>query len=241
MFNKILVPLDGSALAERAIPHAERIARLFGGKIVLLQVLDPSPYQDNPNAMEPLHWQIRKAETDMYLQGLADRICGHICEDESERLNRVSYAIREGKTAENIVDFAQDENVELLVISTHGAGGLSRWNTSSIVHKVLDQIYLPSLVVRAYAVTEPAGESIHYRNILLPIDSSHRAECALSAGISIALAETEAQRAEMQASSSSSKQVHPASSGSNMVANHGAAGNHGAAENQALPKIWALP
>ena len=158
MFNKILVPLDGSALAERAIPHAERIARLFGGKIVLLQVLDPSPYQDNPNAMEPLHWQIRKAETDMYLQGLADRICGHICEDESDRPNRVSYAIREGKTAENIVDFAQDENVELLVISTHGAGGLSRWNTSSIVHKVLDQIYLPSLVVRAYAVPEPVGE-----------------------------------------------------------------------------------
>lgn len=69
MFNRILVPLDGSKLAERALPHAEQFARIFGSNIVLLQVLDPISYHENPNPVDPLSWQIRKAETDIYMQG----------------------------------------------------------------------------------------------------------------------------------------------------------------------------
>jgi hypothetical protein len=71
MFNRILVPLDGSMLAERAIPHAEQFARIFGSSIILLQVLDPTSYHENPNPVDPLSWQIRKAEADMYMNGIA--------------------------------------------------------------------------------------------------------------------------------------------------------------------------
>jgi nucleotide-binding universal stress UspA family protein len=74
MFNRILVPLDGSTLAERAIPHAEQFARIFGSSIVLLQVLNPTSYHENPSAVDPLSWQIRKAEADMYMQGIAEMI-----------------------------------------------------------------------------------------------------------------------------------------------------------------------
>jgi len=74
MFNRILVPLDGSALAERAIPHAEEFARIFDSRIILLQVLDPTSFHENPNPVDPLSWQIRKAEADMYMQGIAARI-----------------------------------------------------------------------------------------------------------------------------------------------------------------------
>ena len=74
MFNRILVPLDGSTLAERAIPHAEQFARIFGSSIILLQVLDPTSYHENPNPVDPLSWQIRKAEADMYMNGIAARI-----------------------------------------------------------------------------------------------------------------------------------------------------------------------
>ena len=48
MFTRILVPLDGSTLAERAIPHAELFARIFGASIILLQVLEPTSYHENP-------------------------------------------------------------------------------------------------------------------------------------------------------------------------------------------------
>ena len=74
MFNRILVPLDGSTLAERAIPHAEQFARIFGSSIILLQVLDPTSYHENPKFVDPLSWQIHKSEADMYLSRIASRI-----------------------------------------------------------------------------------------------------------------------------------------------------------------------
>jgi nucleotide-binding universal stress UspA family protein len=189
MFNRILVPLDGSPLAERAIAHAEMFARIFGGSIILLQVLEPTSYHENPKAVDPLSWQIRKAEADMYMKGITRRISENLGEispsDADEKIKRVEYYIREGKTAENIIDFAHNENIDLLVICTHGSGGLSRWNISSVTQKVINLVYLPILIVRAY-ISPNADETIrHYRKILLPIDSSRRAECSLSAGIEL--------------------------------------------------------
>jgi nucleotide-binding universal stress UspA family protein len=200
MFNRILVPLDGSTLAERAIPHAEQFARIFGSSIILLQVLDPTSYHENPNSVDPLRWQIRKAEADMYMNGIAARLREHLHEStmdvkggqsrsRNEKKIRVEYSIREGKTAENIVNFAHAENIDLLVISTHGSGGLSRWNISSVTQKVINLIYLPVLIVRAYNQPETEDTRIHYHRILLPIDSSRRAEFALSAGIALARGE----------------------------------------------------
>jgi nucleotide-binding universal stress UspA family protein len=201
MFSRILVPLDGSTLAERAIPHAEKFARIFGSTIILLQVLDPTSYHQNPNPVDPLSWQIRKAEANMYMNGVVARLREDLRDstievNEAQNISgqeirvRVEYAIREGKTAENIVNFAHAENVDLLVISTHGSGGLSRWNISSVTQKVINLIYLPVLIIRAY--NQPGKETggIQYRRILLPIDSSRRAECALPAGIALAQGES---------------------------------------------------
>jgi len=200
MFNRILVPLDGSKLAERAIPHAEQFARIFGSAIVLLQVLDPTSYHENPNPVDPLSWQIRKTEADMYMSGIAARIRRNLnvssleakgtqTRGTDELKDRVEYSIQEGKPAENIVNYAYTNNIDLLVISTHGSGGLSRVNISSVTQKVINLIYLPVLIVRAY--DQPAMENarIRYRRILLPIDSSRRAECSLAAGIALARGE----------------------------------------------------
>ncbi|NTV36502.1 MAG: universal stress protein [Anaerolineaceae bacterium] len=200
MFNRILVPLDGSTLAERAIPHAEQFARIFGSSIILLQVLDPTSYHENPKPVDPLSWQIRKTEADMYMSGVAKRIRQDLRENKTdgktapnrvrtEKKSRVEYFIREGKPADNIVNFAQTEEIDLLVISTHGSGGLTRWNISSVTQKVVNLVYLPVLIVRAYNQPETEDAHIHYRRILLPIDCSRRAECALAAGIALASGE----------------------------------------------------
>jgi nucleotide-binding universal stress UspA family protein len=195
MFERILVPLDGSTLAERALPHAEEFARIFKSHIILLQVLDPTSYHENSNPVDPLSWHIRKAEADTYLNGIAahlrESLRGSVpmTRGKNEK-NLVEYSIREGKTAENIVNFAQSENIDLVIISTHGSGGLSRWNISSVTQKVINLIYLPVLIVRAYHKSGSEEPRIHYRNILLPFDSSRRAECALSAGIALARGET---------------------------------------------------
>jgi nucleotide-binding universal stress UspA family protein len=224
VFSRILVPLDGSLLAEHTIAHAEQFAKVFGGSITLLQVLDPTPFHESRSTVEPLNWQIRKAEAEMYLQGVAGKIRdGGI---------PVDYAIQEGCAPDKIIDFAHSENVELVVLSTHGISGLSRWNTSSVTNKVLEKIYLPVLLVRAYLemgnipAPQPQATRVEsnpqiglqipeadcgsvaaagvpaenrpdvyspfsYRRILLPIDSSRRAECALPAATGLAKAQQE--------------------------------------------------
>jgi nucleotide-binding universal stress UspA family protein len=201
MFNRILVPLDGSTLAERALPHAEQFARIFGSSIILLRVLDPASFHENSNPVDPLSWQIRKAEADVYMDGVAARLREKLGEGVldakgtpsnggEKKKGRVEYSIREGKTAESIVNFAHTEAIDLLVISTHGSGGLSRWNISSVTQKVINLIYLPVLIVRAYNQPESEDARVHYRRILLPIDSSRRAECSLPAAIALARGET---------------------------------------------------
>ncbi len=189
MFTRILVPLDGSSLAEGAIPHAELFSRIFNAKIFLLQVLDPPDERESTQNVEPLGWQIRKAEADMYLKGIATRIREHLGEippaAEEEGKSRVEYHVREGKAAENIVDFAHGENIDLVVISTHGAGGLSRWNLSSVTQKVINLIYLPVLIIRSYDRANTTDIIERYRKILLPIDCSRRAECSITAAVEL--------------------------------------------------------
>lgn len=190
MFNRILVPLDGSPLAERAIPHAELFARIFNSDIILLQVLDPVFSQVDPNACDPLSWQICKTEADIYLQGIALQIRKNLGEkslvNNENETNRVEYYIREGRVAENIVDFAHSENIDLIIISTHGAGGFSRWNINSITQKVLSMIYLPVLIVRSFDQPQMNEPIIQYNRIMLPIDGSRRAEWAMSIGAELA-------------------------------------------------------
>ena len=161
MFNRILVPLDGSTLAERAIPHAEQFARIFGSSIILLQVLDPTSYHENPNPVDPLSWQIRKAEADMYMQGIAARIREDLQESmrrqrctrpgqRRKKMTGLNIQFGKGKRRKTLSTLPTAENIDLLVISTHGSGGLSRWNISSVTQKVINLIYLPVLIVRAY-------------------------------------------------------------------------------------------
>jgi nucleotide-binding universal stress UspA family protein len=130
------------------------------------------------------------------MQGIANKVRGNLGEEsilgDEEKKSRVDYSVREGKAAENIVDFAHTENIDLLVICTHGSSGLSRWNISSITQKVINLIYLPVLIVRAYDRTIIDENLKRYRRILLPIDSSRRAECSLSAGIELARGEMSA-------------------------------------------------
>jgi nucleotide-binding universal stress UspA family protein len=192
MFNRILVPLDGSVLAERVLPHAVQFARIFDSELILLHVLAPKPSVEGSMAVDPLQWQIHKAEIDKYLQGIAERLRESLAArkpkagDKKEERSRVHYAIREGYAAENIVSFAHAEHVDLVVIGTHGSGGFSQWKISSITQKVINLVYLPILIIRTSELPVEQDGNVVYRRIFLPIDSSLRAESALAAGVTLA-------------------------------------------------------
>lgn len=181
MFEKILVPLDGSQLAEVALPHARHMAEIFHSRLVLVQVLEAASSVEGGEYIEPLSWQIRKAEADLYLRGLVTKM--------EESGQPAEYYLLEGRTAEAIVQFAQNNEIDLVVMSSHGQSGLSRWNISSVVSKVIEKVYLPVLVVRAYQALEEASGEVKYKKVLLPHDLSRRSECSLPVAVTISQAD----------------------------------------------------
>jgi nucleotide-binding universal stress UspA family protein len=91
----------------------------------------------------------------------------------------VESKLMEGQAADNIVLFVHQNNVDLIVLSSHGRSGLSGWNVSSVVQKTNLRAYTSVMIVRAYHPIAPTQEESGYRRLLVPIDGSLRAECVL--------------------------------------------------------------
>lgn len=178
MINHILVPLDGSELAECVLPHVMALAPVTGARVTLVHVLE-RPHFRNGNAtpIDPLGWHMLKQESQAYL----DRIAGRL--QQKDLLSE--QALLEGNPAEALIEFARNNAVDLIVLSTHGRTGLSEWNVSSVVQKILLRSYRSILLVRAYA--SPSVE-VRYNQLLLAIDGSTRAEFILPFAISLAQA-----------------------------------------------------
>ena len=179
MLNHILVPLDGSLLAECVLSHAVTLAQVFETRLTLLRVVERNQATGLKRAIDPLQWQIRKVEAGAYLDSLV------------ARLNRVGLqaekVILEGLPPERIVEFTRDHGIGMIIISTHGQSGLSGWNVSSVVQKVILHAHVPMMIVRAH--TSPATDiaQMRYQRVLVPLDGSRRAECVLPLAKRLAL------------------------------------------------------
>ena len=178
MFDHILVPLDGSALAECVLPHVVAVAQAFGSQVTLLGVLERGDTAGRVQSVDPLGWHIRKAEAEASLEGVRTRL-------QNVGL-RVQSALLEGQAAERIIEYAYENGVDLIILSSHGRSGLSGWNVSSIVLKIILRAYLPIMIVRAYQPVSGALGDLRYRRLLVPLDCSRRAECVLSLSATLA-------------------------------------------------------
>jgi nucleotide-binding universal stress UspA family protein len=178
MFDHILVPLDGSALAEKVLPHVVLLARSFDSRVTLLQVVDQQCEVEKTETVDPLHWEMRKSEAQAYLKET---------EENLTKVNvNVERIISEGDAAERIVDFARTEEVDLIVLSSHGRGGLSQWNINSVVQKVILRAFVPTLIVRAYQPVTDELVGLKYNRVMVPLDGSKRAEYVLPMAVSLA-------------------------------------------------------
>ena len=178
MFDHILVPMDGSPLAECVLPHTMAVARASEAQVTLLRVLERTQATDPARSIDPLDWHIRKAEARAYLDGVSARL--------QEAGLRTENTLLEGQAAERIIEFVRGHDVRLIILSSHGRSGLSDWNVSSIVQKIILRAYVPVMIVRAYqpVASDPTG--LRYRHMLIPLDGSQRAECALPPAITLA-------------------------------------------------------
>src|SRR5512145_1261358 len=152
MISHILVPLDGSALAECVLPHVLAIAPSVNTRVTLLHVLEPPYAKGEEHTIDPLEWHLKKREVGIYLDGIAQRL--------QETGMKVENVIMEGLPADCVIDFANNNDVRLIILSTHGRSGLSGWNVSSVVQKIILRSFKSTLLVRAYKNPSPKFTAI---------------------------------------------------------------------------------
>ena len=178
MLDHLLLPLDGSALAERVLPHAVSLTNAFGSKLTLLRVVSQAEEANRVRFVNPMDWQMRKTEAESYLKSVQNRLA---------EVNTTSQIeIIEGKPAQQIIEYAQKKDVQMIVMSSHGSSGVSEWNINSTVQKVLFRAQMPVMIIRAYQETPESLQGITYQNVMVPLDGSKRAECTLPLAESIA-------------------------------------------------------
>ncbi len=171
MLDHILVPLDGSRLAECVLPHAVALAQAFDADVTLLRVVARAPTAGMGETVDPLRWQMRKTEAESYLESIGTRLRATEVEAEEVTL--------EGKAADSVIEFAHGQDVDLILLSSHGQSGLSKWNISSVVQKIILRAYMPMMIVRAYRAASNDLRDLRYEQVLVPLDGSQRAECVL--------------------------------------------------------------
>jgi len=179
MIKHILAPLDGSTLAECVLPHTKAIASAFSACVTLLQVTEFPHAKGIEHAIDPLDWNIKKREAEGYLDNIAVRL-------RENNIKEVKEVVMEGLPAESIIDFAINNDVDLIILSTHGQSGLSRWNVSSVVQKIILHSYKSTLLVRAYKSTSAEFADIRYNRLFVGLDCSTRAEYILPVAIGLA-------------------------------------------------------
>lgn len=172
MFQHILVPLDGSELAEQALPVAKRLARASRGSLLLVRVADTFS-----------ECRIYSARTIVYLQALMEKDLtdaqvylartAHACKQEGVAARIAAFT---GQAAAQILEVAHTQGIDLIVMCSHGYTGFKRWALGSVAQKVIRHSQMPLLLLRGQHALGQPGRPLR---ATVALDGSPLAETAL--------------------------------------------------------------
>jgi nucleotide-binding universal stress UspA family protein len=163
MYKKIMVPLDGSEVAECVIPHVETfITGCQVSSIILVRVIEPSPpiFDDTASINSATRDKMiesikkieeeRKSSTAAYLQDVVQRLKHPKVDIKTE--------IIVGSVADSLAGYTETNAIDLIIIATHGRSGVSRWVRGSVADRILRAARVPVLMVRAPGTTNEMKE-----------------------------------------------------------------------------------
>ncbi|CAN5618817.1 universal stress protein [soil metagenome] len=194
MFRRILVPLDGSTFAEHALPHAVKAAQIHDTDLVLLLVqVRQTPATTDLVLREAIdEWEVTQSAREAdYLERLATRTA-------HDHGVRVTHHLPRGEVVPCIEEEVKRQNIDLVVMTTHGRAGLERAWLGSVADALLRHIDVPILLIRPTAEepgdsagrgSEEPGDSAgrgSFGHILVALDGSERAERAILPGRALA-------------------------------------------------------
>lgn len=150
MYERILIPLDGSPTAEGILPFASQIAGPLDSEVVLLLVVEPAPQSAALAAgiVDADALLIREKEAGRYLQEIAEGLVA--------KGVKVRHLVRKGQAAQTIVETATEVGADLIAMTTHGRSGLGRLLFGSVAETVLRSAQIPVLLMRMTAAAKRA-------------------------------------------------------------------------------------
>lgn len=174
--REIVACLDGSELGRGIVPHARLVADALGARLTLLHVLEAEASGAAP--ADPLDWGIRQREARAHLDDLVNQL-NRLGDLESG----IGAELIQGRAAEQICSWAEQHDVDLTVLCSHGSSGVTDWDLASTARKLIDRTPGSLLLVPAAAAKE---ERVQYRRILVPLDGSPRGESVVPLAMRIA-------------------------------------------------------
>jgi nucleotide-binding universal stress UspA family protein len=165
MYGKILVPLDGSALAEQVLPYVRPLAKALVAGIELLRTIPPAGLEladpNSTNSQDQALDYLRSISASLNDLGVS-----------------ISCTVHQGDPAPWITSEAEKEPGTLIAMSTHGRSGVARWLLGSVTDKVLHATTTPLLIVRSTEPPNPMSE-VQLKTVIVPLDGSVLAEQVL--------------------------------------------------------------
>ena len=184
--HRLLVPLDGSPLATQALPYAQALAAPDAEVFLLYVAPDSMPVADE--LMGSLMISVSQAD----LPPTDEEAARQLLEPVAARLRamngtlRVEVVIDDGDPAENILRFATDRAVDLIVLASHGRGALGRWVLGSVADRVARNANVPVAIVHPRGDESQAETPVNLKRVIVPLDGSALAARALPVARSFA-------------------------------------------------------
>lgn len=169
MFERILVPLDGSELGELALPYAEELAGVLNSEVDLVYVCEPGE-------KEYRHMY------QLYIEKMAQQVRNRIKNyhtGEAGPTARVKPVVLDGDPAAEIIDYAEKNDISLVVMVSHGRSGMMPWSMGNTTVRVIQRISKPVLFIRASIPRPKVSKGELFSKILIPLDGSENGEAAL--------------------------------------------------------------
>jgi nucleotide-binding universal stress UspA family protein len=168
MYNKILVPLDGSELAEVTLWYAARLAGRLHTSLTLVYVTQPD------ELTSPHMYECYLKDTVVKVKAYADEISTETKDGDIT----IDYKILKGDPAEEIVDYADKNKIDLIILSTQGKGGIRRWAMGNVANKVVGATRKQVLLIRARGAQSDVYKG-RLVKVLVPVDGSPESESIL--------------------------------------------------------------
>jgi len=181
-YTKIGLPLDGSLVAEEAVPVATRLAHQLGAELLLMRVIEPPPSEKNL-----LNWESEAASpARLYLQNLSHALISGPSQELRLRPDQFETRVIWGKPADEVLRLAVAEKVDLLIMTTHGGGGIFHALMGSMTAAIFEHSRLPLLVLRSRHPDQKLPQIGHSGPLLVTLDGTLKAETILGPTIELA-------------------------------------------------------